>query len=210
LLNQAFSVMMPVVVGINAAAIIRLFRPLFARLEAANRVVVVCLLAGILYLSVYYQKDTIENLTVADTTPKQVLDAYDKISETYFPYSYAVVNDNTAQAISTNQHYFMSYNDFLDDYPTQDSIYFKNLKNPKFFRKNPQYVIPKSVLLFVFNGKVPEMFGEQENISPKLMQQLDMLKKRGRRVELFYDNRNVKVFEIINEPDESKVSDLIF
>ena len=200
LLNQAISIIMPIVLGINAAAIIRLFRPVLFRLERFNKFAATTLVAGILFAAVYYQQGTIKELTPANTTPKQVLDAYDQISKTYFPYSYSVVNDNTTQAISTNKHFFMNYTDFLYDYPKQDSIYFKNIHNPKFFKKNPQYVIPKSVLLFVFKGDTPEMYGDNGDISSLLMDQVAMLKKRGRKVELFYDNKNVKVYEIINEP----------
>ncbi len=210
LLNQALSVFMAVVIGINAAIVIRLFRPVFIKLEKFNKVAVAAFLAGLLFVAVYYQKDTIAKLTASDTTPKQVLDAYDKIATTYFPYTYAVVNDNTAQTISTNKHFFINYSDFLNDYPAQDSIYFKNLHNPKFFDKHPEYVLPKSVLLFVFNG-TPDMYGEENgDISPNLIKQLNLLKKRGRKVGLFYANRNVKVYEIVNEAHESKIPDLIF
>lgn len=210
LLNQALSVFMPIVAGINAAIVINLFKPLLTKVEWMNKFAVVALISGIIFCAVYYQRDTIEELTEADTTPKQVLDAYDRISNTYFPYSYAVVNENAAQVISLNKHFFMNYSDFLYDYPTQDSIYFKNAHNPKFFKKNPQYVLPKSVLLFVFKDANPEMYGESGDISDVLMDQLQMLKKRGRKVNLFYDNKNLKVYEIINVADESKISDLIF
>jgi hypothetical protein len=210
LLNQALSVFMAVVIGVNTAIIIRLFKPVFGRLERFNKIAVAVFLGGLLFVAVYYQRDTIAELTEADTTPKQVLDAYDKISRTYYPFSYAVVNDYTAQAISTNKHFFVNYTDFLNDYPAQDSIYFKNIHNPKFFKKHPEYVLPKCVLLFVFNG-TPDMYGEENgDISATLMKQLALLKKRGRKVSVFYTNQNVKVYEIVNEAYESKIPDLIF
>ncbi len=210
LMKQALSVFMAVVIGINVAVIIRLFNPLTVKLNRLNPIAVAATVAGMLYLAVYYQKDTISKLTLADTTPKQVLDAYDKISRTYFPFSYAVVNDYTAQTISTNKHFFVNYADFMNDYPALDSIYFKNHDNPKFFKKHPEYVLPKSVLLFIFNG-TPDMYGEENgDISPALMKQMDMLKKRGRKIGVFYTNKNVKVYEIVNEAYQSKVPDLIF
>lgn len=210
LLNQGLSVFMAVVIGINAAIVIRLVRPLFARFERFNQIVVVAFLGALLFVAVFYQKDTIASLNEADTTPKQVLDAYDKISTTYFPYSYAVVNDYSAQTISTNKHFFVNYTDFLSDYARQDSIYFKNIHNPKFFKKHPEDVLPKCVLLFIFHG-TPEMYGEENgDISGVLMKQLDMLKKRGRKVALFYESQNVKVYEIVNQAYESKIPDLIF
>lgn len=210
LMNQALSVFMAIVIGINMAILIRLFNPVFGRLEKLNKVAVVATLAGILFIAIYYQEDTISELTESDTTPKQVLDAYDKISRTYYPYSYAVVNDYTAQTISTNKHFFVNYTDFMNDYPVMDSIYFKNLHNPKFFKKHPENVLPKSVLLFVFHG-MPDMYGEENgDISPKLMEQLALLKKRGRKVGIFYTNKNVQVYEIVNEAKESRIPDLIF
>lgn len=210
LMNQALSVFMAVVIGINAAIVIRLFKPVFSRMEKLNKVAVAGVLAGLLFVAVYYQEDTIAQLTEADTTPKQVLDAYDQISKTYYPYSYAVVNDNTAQAISTNKHFFVNYADFMSDYSNMDSIYFKNVHNPKFFKKHPEYVLPKSVLLFVFNG-TPDMYGEENgDISPALMKQMDLLRKRGRKIGVFYTNKNLKVYEIVNEAYESKIPDLIF
>lgn len=210
LMNQALSVFVAVVIGINAAIVIRLFQPVFRPLEKLNKFAVVGTFAGLVFLAMHYQKDTISTLELADNTPKQVLDAYDQISKTYYPYSYAVVNDYTAQTISTNKHFFVNYADFMADYPKMDSIYFKNIHNPKFFKKHPEYVLPKSVLLFVFRG-TPNMYGEENgDISKKLMAQLDMLRKRGRKVGLFYTSHNVKVYEIVNEARASKIPELIF
>lgn len=95
----------------------------------------------------------------------------------------------------------MNYSFFLKDYLKQDAIYFKYKQHPLFFKNYPQYVIPKSVLLFVFN---------KESVSKQLITKLNVLKKRGRTVQLFYKNENFKVYEIVNEPKSSKISDLIF
>ncbi|RZJ35020.1 MAG: hypothetical protein EOO51_06960 [Flavobacterium sp.] len=210
LMNQALSVLMPVVVGILASALVRIIMPLSLKVEKFNFAGVTVLLAGILYAAVYYQKEMVRSLTDADSVPKQVLDAYDRITATYFPFSYAVVNDNSAQVLSMNKHFFMNYDDFIADYPKQDSIYFKNVKNTKFLKNNPQYVIPKSILLFVFKKNNSRMYGDYVDLSPKLMKELTMLKNRGRKVRLFYDNKNIMVYEIVNEPDASRIPDLIF
>ncbi len=210
LLSQALSVFMHIVAGVVIAIVIRLAKPISIRTAQLNVPVVVAIMAALVYAAVYYQKDMINSLDEIDTTPKQVLDAYDKISTTYFPFSYAVVNDNTSQAISTNKHFFMNYQDFIYDYPKQDSIYFANIKDPKFLKKNPEYALPKSVLIFVFKGRKQSMYGENGDISEILMDQLDTLKKRGRTVQLFYTNDDINVYEVINEPGESRVVDLIF
>jgi hypothetical protein len=210
LLTQSLPVFIPIVIGINAAILIRILNPLLIKFEKFNRYAIGILIFGILYSAIYYQKQTINQFAESDETPKQILDAYDKISNTYFPYSYAVVNDYTTQEMSENKHFFMNYSDFLNDYPERDSIYFKNIRNPAFLKKNPQNVIPKSVLLFVFDGKDSNAYSENDTLLRPLMKQLELLKKRGRKIELFYGNKNFKVYEIINEPKSSKTSDLIF
>ncbi len=209
LLNQALSVFMPVVIGIALASVVRLGKPIGSRLERWNMPVSIAMAFALVGGAIYLQKDAAGQLTPSAKSPKLILDAYDKISTTYFPYSYAVVNDNFTQVMSTDKHFFMNYSDFLYDYPAQDSIYFSNIHNPKFFKKNPQHVIPKSILLFVFEGG-SEQQGEEGDISPLLMDQLAMLRNRGRRVELFYDRDRLKVYEIINEPGQSRIDDLIF
>ena len=42
------------------------------------------------------------------------------------------------------------------------------------------------------------------------MSQIDRLKKKGRKIELFYENDIFKVYEIINKPRQSRIDDLIF
>lgn len=213
LLTQGLSVFMPVVAGICIAAAIRIFTPLFARFEKLNIAVVAAVIAAGLFSAVYYQQTNFDKLSESDPAQREVLEAYDNITRDYFPYSYAVVNNNMTQALSTNKHFFMNYSDFIYDYPHQDSVYFKNINNPKFVKEHPDEIIPKSVLVFVFDEEKAadsEVYAENGELKPILMDQLALLKKRGRKVELFYDNDNVKVYEIVNEPKSSRISDLIF
>ena len=210
LMSQALSVFMHVVAGISIAILLRLAKPISVWTEKLNVPAAFATVAILVYAAIFYQKDVIRNLDSIDTTPKQVLDAYDKISTTYFPFSYAVVNDNTSQAISTNKHFFMNYSDFIYEYPKQDSIYFANIKDPKFLKNNPEYALPKSVLIFVFNDAKRSTGNDNADISELLMEQLDTLRKRGRKVQVFYKNTNVSVYEVVNEPGESRIVDLIF
>ncbi len=209
LLNQALSVFMPVVVGIGLAAVLRIFKPVGERFRRYSMPVSISVAALLVGAAVWLQRGPASALTLSPSGPKLVLDAYDRISTTYFPYSYAVVNDNYTQVMSTDKHFFMNYSDFLYEYPAQDSIYFRHRPNPKFFKKNPQHVIPKSILLFVFEGGSDQQ-GDEGDISPLLMDQVAMLKKRGRKVEIFYERDRLRVYEIVNEPGESKIDDLIF
>lgn len=213
MINNSLAVILPIIFGLNAALIIRFFNLALYKLEKFTPYTAVALMGGLVYVSIYYQQHNIENLTESDKTPKHILDAYDKISQTYFPYSYSIVNDPATQVISTNKHFFMNYDYFLEDYSKVDSIYFKNKKDPKFLIKNPQYALTKSVLVFVLNEKNKaenNVFSENKYLSAELNKELNILKSRGRKITLFYDSKILKVYEIVNEAGESKITDLIF
>ena len=47
-------------------------------------------------------------------------------------------------------------------------------------------------------------------ITPVIMSKLEILKKRGRKINVFYESNLIKVFEIVNTSGQSKTDDLIF
>jgi hypothetical protein len=212
LLRLALSVFIPICFGISVAVILRLLFPLykrFLRFKIAIAVVVSLLVfSGILFTQI----TPLQNIKTSDKTPRMVLDAYDKILHEYFPHSYAVVNDNIAQTMSVNKHFFINYEDFLFSYLDSDSIYHHNRKKPRFFVENPQYVIPKSVLVFVYhdNTETENHFADQNQLEPLLKEHINTLEKRGRNVSLYYESPYVNVYEIVNEPKSSKIDDLIY
>lgn len=213
MLKNSLSVFLPIILGLNVAIIVRIGNFIFHKYERFSPITATVLMAAMIYASIYYQERKINSLTEADKTPKQILDAYDKIGQTFFPFSYCVVNDATAQVISTNKHFFMNYDFFLQDYPEIDSMYFKFKKDPKFLVENPEYSVSKSLLVFVLNdngNQEDNIFSLNKHLKKDLLHQIELLRKRGRKVNLFYESDILDVYEIINEPKESKISDLIF
>ena len=213
MLNNSISVILPIILGLNISIISRILNFGLHRFKKYSPFSVAIIFVAMLYASYYYQEKSINSLTVSDQTPKQILNAYDKISQTFFRNSYCVVNDPAAQVISNNSHFFMNYDFFLNDYPKIDSINTKHKKDPTFLVKNPQYSLSKSVLVFVLNetaNNESNSFAENKQLQKELIANIELFKKRGRRVNLFYDSEIIKVYEIINEPRESKISELIF
>jgi len=213
MLKNSLSIFLPIILGLNAAIVIRIFNLALKRFERFTPITVTVLIVALVWASIFYQQNKINSLTEADKTPKQILDAYDKIEQTFFPLSYCVVNDPATQVISTNKHFFMNYDFFLDEYQNIDSINFKHRKDPKFLIKNPEYSLSKSVLVFVLNDSNKaenNIFSLNKELKSSLINELDVLKSRGRKVSLFYESKILNVYEIINEPQESKISDLIF
>ncbi len=213
MLNNSITVFLPIILGLNISIISRILNFGLHRFKKYSPFSVAIIFVTMLYASYYYQVKSISSLTVSDQTPKQILNAYDKISQTFFRNSYCVVNDPAAQVISNNSHFFMNYDFFLNDYPKIDSINTKHKKEPSFLVKNPQYSLSKSVLVFVLNetaNNESNSFAENKQLQKELITNIELFKKRGRRIHLFYDTDILKVYEIINEPRESKISELIF
>ncbi len=213
MLNNSLSIFLPIILGLNAAIVIRILNFIFGRYERFNIITMAVLIVALIYASIFYQEKNINSLIVSDEIPKQILDAYDKIEQTYFPYSYTVVNDPAAQVISTNKHFFMNYDFFMTEYPNIDAINTKHKKDPLFLIKNPEYSISKSVLVFVLNDKSKDesnIFSLNKHLKSTLINEMKLLHKRGRSINLFYKSKILNVYEIVNEPRESKISDLIF
>lgn len=213
MLNNSISVFLPVIIGLNVAVISRLLNFGLHRWQKYSPVSVAFIFMAMLYGSYVLQARNISTLTVSDQTPKHILNAYDKISQTFFKNSYCVVNDPATQVISNNSHFFMNYDFFLNDYPRIDSINTKHKKDPNFLVKNPQYSLSKSVLVFVLNENAVDesnIFAENKQLQKQLIANIRLLHKRGRKVNLFYNTEILKVYEIVNDPGESKVSELIF
>ena len=212
LLRLALSVFIPICFGITIAVLLRIVSPFFKKLYPHKLKITVTISLFAFAGVVYSQIKPLTNIKTSDKTPRIVLDAYDKILNEFFPHTYAVVNDNITQTLSLNKHFFINYEDFLFNYLESDSIYHYNKNKPKFLIENPQYVIPKSILVFVYhdNSETNNHFADHNQLEPLLMEHINSLKKRGRTVSLYYKSPYVNVYEIINEPKSSKIDDLIY
>jgi hypothetical protein len=210
LITQVLPVFLPIVIGINCALILRCFNLFSVMAMQLNKYIALLLVGFFLFLSIYYQRKSLNSLPESNEIPKQILTVYDKIATDYLPYSYAVINESSTQVISKNNHFFINYSDFLENYLKQDAIYFKNIKSKTFLKKCPKYVLPKCIFLFVYTNNQSTVYNAIATNSNQVKQQLERLRKRGRKVDLFHKNKNFTVYKIINESASSKISDLIF
>ena len=213
MLYNSLSIFIPIVLGINAAIVIRIFNFGFKKFERFSPVTISVIIPVLVYCAIHYQRKNINLLTESDQTPKEILNAYDKIYQTFFHLKYSVVNDPTTEVISNNKHFFINYEFFIEDYLKRDAIYFKNKKDPNFLVKYPKYTLTKSVLVFVLNDKSKSeknAFAANKSLNSLLIKRINELKNRGRKINLFYNTEVLKVYEIVNEPEESKIFDLIF
>jgi len=200
LMLQSMAVFFPIVIGFSVGIILRLVNPLTKKIYKTHNFLTAISSFLVVYFAIYLQRTVLYKISKPNDLSLQILEVYDKIHSDYFPYSFAVVDQNTTQIISENNHYFINYSEFLDTYLEKDATYFKNFNNHNYLKKNPQVVLPNSILLFIYNDENTE----------KIANLVQALKKRGRLIQLFQSNANFKVYEIINVPNSSKISDLIF
>ncbi len=212
LLRLALAAFIPITIGVSVGVLLRLLNPILKNLKKYNYIVASTVGIFVLIGIIYSQKSIVDGIKHTDKTSRIVLDAYDEITHNYFPLSYAVVNDNITQTISLNKHFFINYEDFLLDYLDSDAMYHKNKKKPNFLIDNPKYVIPKSILVFVYkeNKEEANYFSEQKELEPLLLENITTLKKRGREVNKIYEDPALDVYEIVNEPKSSRIDDLIY
>lgn len=145
-----------------------------------------------------------------ETTKSEVLEAYNTINETLLPYTYTIVDTEINYDMTTGNHFFVNYNDFSNNYLKRDSLYFKNRNNKKYLKANPNIVIPPSTLIFVYDNT---SYSKREDLvkqKEKSLTVLNDLKMRGRPIELFFSRPQLKIYEVVNTPKSSNISDLLF
>ncbi|MEP3372866.1 MAG: hypothetical protein ABJL43_02270 [Maribacter dokdonensis] len=142
-----------------------------------------------------------------------VLMAYNELSNEYLPFSYAVVNANYGYKISKSEHSFIAYDLFVRNYLKSDLHYYNYKDDEEYIREHPEVVLPSNVFVFVTKK---ETVGRSEFINtPKRLKQpiadvLATLKKRGRKVSIFYQDKGLTVYQIVNKENASKMDELIF
>ena len=138
--------------------------------------------------------------------------AYQRISSDFLPYSYAVINSSALLPISVDSHNFITYKDFTSSYSARDSVYFANEKNKNFLRQNTEYILPSSLLVFVYNN-VEKLEFNGVSVGNDLVlavsHQLDLLRNRGRDITVFYQGDKLTVYEVINNPGESRIDEML-
>jgi hypothetical protein len=200
LMLQSMAVFFPIVIGISVGVALRLAASVTKKTNKIHNYLTAISSFVILYFAIDLQKGALINIPKSNDFSLQILAVYDKIHSDYFPFSFAVVDQNTTQILSENNHYFINYSDFMSSYLQKDALYFSNYKKLNYFKSHPNDVLPNSILIFIYT-----------NVNTKkLFNLLKILKQRGREINIFYQSTDLKVYEIINQPNSSKTTDLIF
>lgn len=211
LLKQVICVFVPMSLAVLVWVISYLIKTILRSKEsipAPYPLLIVILLVG--SLGFWQQKKSI-SMTKRNLVIENVLNTYNTIESTYLPYSYAIVNNGSSAPFSIDSHYFISYNYFNSKYLDIDAIYAKHKTDKAFLKENPNVILPKSTFIFLYSEDA--MLNTKNGISKDDQKQarenLSILKKRGRPIELFYKGKHVQVYEIINEANAGNINDLL-
>ncbi|WP_377712038.1 hypothetical protein [Pseudofulvibacter geojedonensis] len=212
LLIEVFTVFIPLTLGLSLAVLGRVFKPLFKnRVYYKRYVLPVATLISFFIVSVFFNKNVTQHLDESNQFASRILSVYENISSNYLPYSYAVVNDKKLQSFSKQKHYYLSFEEFNQNYLRKDQLYHAFRVKEDILKKNPELVIPKSILLFIYKDNDVTELGLDSSIETIELskKKLSSLKERNRDIKLFYENDIFKVIEIINEPKSSKITELM-
>lgn len=218
LLNLVFTVFIPILIGVMVSLILKVITQNIAnRINLGTKtkyaIVSLFLFISVLFYILKPQKISFKTHTYNKEHVKSVLGAYEKISQDYLPYSFAVVNGYPSYVIDKNRNYSIPYNEFNTSYLKKDSIYHANKHNKTLLKEHPEYVLPNSILVFYHHlDRITEedvLFSVNTDII-ELDKKLKVLKQRGRNITVVFKSKTLTVFEIINKPNSSRIENLLF
>ncbi|MGW8121256.1 hypothetical protein ACV07N_01255 [Roseivirga echinicomitans] len=212
LFNEVLPVFIAIILGITIYLIMYLFVTKVKTVFMPDGYAVVLIFLLFASGAYYSQKNLFIKEETNSSMAKSVIAAYQEISSSFLPYSYAVVNSNTLQPLSANSHNFLTYRDFLGEYAVRDSVYFANKENKEFLRANTQYIIPNSLLVFIYDITNEAGFDQllrYLELTPDVMTRIEKNKSEGRTIKIFFQKGDLTVYEIVNNPGQARINELL-
>lgn len=212
LFNEILPVFISLAFGVFTYLIIYFFITGVRRIALPEKVAVPLVFIVFLALAFYTQRTLLFREEPRSRLPKDVIAAYQEIKSNFLSYSYAVVNTNSLLPISAHSHNFISYDNFLNSYTERDSVYFANKENEDFLEANTQYILPNSLLVFVYENTSENEFDllvSDMDLSASVLAQIKKLENKGRETRVFYRKKDLIVYEIINNPKAARIDEML-
>lgn len=213
LLNQVISVFIPIFFGLFVSVIFSWFKKIIGINIPKNYSYKIAMsITCIAFVFFYFQKGILNNIDKRSLVKENILQAYDALENTLLPYSYAVVNNASSEAISTNSHYFINYKYFNNQYLDRDNNFNKFKNNPSYLKTHPEVILPKSIFVFLYVKETTSDLKNEIILEEQILTQetLRILKKRNRQIKQFFKRQHLVVYEIVNVPKSSNINDLLF
>ena len=211
-LNLVLSVFIPMFFGVAVFILLRLVKVISINFKLPFMVRIISTIIIISGLALYLENGALTSYLKKNPLNENVLSVYDKMYRDFLPFSYAVVNDQTNFRMGEGSHYFMDYSYFNGEYLNTEEEYHNNKDDESYLNNNPSLIIPENIFIFVYHESVQNNYRNKINLDHQKLglQALDILKKRDRKIVLFYRKEQLTVYQIINKPNSTDVNDLLF
>ncbi len=211
LLNQVFSILIPILIGLSSyslytLSILYITRP---KLSVPFKAIVALIIFVTTSLS-------IAKLTVIESSKNapiniEVIKVYDQMNNDLLPFSYGVVNNYMNARLGDDSHFFLNYSYFSKDYILKDELFNTHKGDKAYFKKNPEHILPQSIFVFIYDNKVILDVDNGLTLQEQkaALSTINVLKNKGRNIQIYYKTPLLTVYEIINQPESSKIIDLL-
>ena len=208
LLSQVLCVFIPIFFGIILNIVVNLIAIFKKQSPLTTIIEVVSGAAIILGFAIYTFPQEASLNFEANKTENNVFEAYAKIQSENLPYSYAVVNTLPYYSFSNNDHYYYNYDYFNESYIQRDRRFNRYKSNATYLLNNPDIILPETLFVFIYaDATRNETFKAQQSLTKE---KIDLLKAKGRAVNVYYNTRLLKVYQIENRPRSSNINELLF
>ncbi|PRX42828.1 hypothetical protein SAMN05878281_0929 [Salegentibacter salegens] len=213
ILSQVLCIFIPIFFGIILNVMVNLFSVFNFSPKVGTRleVIIGTLVITVLTISTFppvatlnFQDKKVENM---------VFEAYSKIQSGNLPYSYAVVNALPYFSFSKNSHYYYNYDYFNNTYIERDRRFNRYKDNLPYLQNNPDIILPETMFVFVYKDLKEKNLAKKAIVDKQrdlTLERIELLKLKGRNVELYYQNANLEVYQIENRERSSNINQLLF
>lgn len=209
LLFRLLLIFLPIQLGILLNTILNFFKILFSTTTFTFYYRGLLVLVVVVLIFVNFElKPLQEHKDNKNRLNEEVLTVNLNILRYYYNLSYIVVNSDNLYMLSSYNRYFMGYKEFMSkEYLAKDALYAKHRDDDDYLKYNAEVVLSPSIIIYVYED---EYKGENEFSKKELLERINVFKNRGRKVRTIHSCQFFTVYEIINKPNLSLISEMVF
>ena len=211
LLNQVLAVAIPLLFGLSLAVVLYFIKAMAKIQNLGIFWKISIVTTAIVLITIFLENGSLTNYPPKNPLNEEILGVYDRMDRDLLPFSYAVVNDIANFRIGENAHYFMNYSFFNESYLDLDANFSIYKTDRAYLKLHPEIVIPSSIFVFVYDASLTENKKDTSDFKKHLATKntIEILRSRGKTVQLYYAKPLLKVYQIVNKPNASRINDLL-
>ena len=204
LLLKMLSIFIPILIGVNISILFDFLNLIVQPKYYTYRGGLVLVITVVIFA--LFQKNVLFiPRSKTEILHQDLLAVNELILRNYLDRSYAVVNKDEFLNLSSGRRYFLSYNEFLSKkYLKKDALYANNIMNNKYLIKHPDIILPSSVFVFYYDDTI------DKSTFKSIQYRMNYLKNEGRQIKTIFKTKQLTVYEIINKPFSSEISQMVF